>query len=298
MVKQIKLILLVVYSVMAAFLLSAISSCCPGTAGYDWHSGESEVLQTSSQMHESAGSSRETNFSNSIGMNFVYIPPGSFLRGSPIEELGRESDEKQQLVSLSHGYYMQTTEVTQEQWKTVMGSLPLYIIKCDEKCPVERVSWDNAQEFINELNIIEESQKYRLPTEAEWEYAARAGSNTSFANGEISVLTCDNDTKLDDIGWYCGNSKILRHHIVAQKNPNSWGLYDMHGGVWEWCADWYGPYSSEAVTDPGGTPDGAERIMRGGGIADTARSCRSANRYSLRPDVQFNNIGLRIVRSL
>lgn len=298
MVKQIKLILLAVYSVMAAFLLSAMSSCCPGTAGYDWHSGESEVLQTSSQMQKSTDSSRETNFSNSIGMNFVYIPPGSYLRGSPIEELGRESDEKQQLVSLSHGYYMQTTEVTQEQWKAVMGSLPLYIIKCDEKCPVERVSWDNAQEFINKLNILEESQKYRLPTEAEWEYAARAGSSTSFANGEISVLTCDNDTKLGDIGWYCGNSKISRHHIVAQKKPNSWGLYDMHGGVWEWCADWYGPYSSEAVTDPGGPLDGAERTMRGGGIADTARSCRSANRHSLRPDVEFNNIGLRIVRSL
>ncbi len=298
MVKQIKLIFLAVYSVMAAFLMSAISSCCPGTAGFDWHSGESEVIQTSSQMQKSAGSSRETNFSNSIGMNFVYIPPGSYLRGSPIEELGRESDEKQQLVSLSHGYYMQTTEVTQEQWKAVMGSLPLYIIKCDEKCPVERVSWDNAQEFINKLNILEESQKYRLPTEAEWEYAARAGSSTSFANGEISVLTCDNDTKLGDIGWYCGNSKISRHHIVAQKKPNSWGLYDMHGGVWEWCADWYGPYSSEAVTDPGGPLDGAERTMRGGGIADTARSCRSANRHSLRPDVEFNNIGLRIVRSL
>ena len=193
---------------------------------------------------------------------------------------------------------MQTTEVTQEQWKAVMGSLPLYIIKCDEKCPVERVSWDNAQEFIYKLNILEESQKYRLPTEAEWEYAARAGSSTSFANGEISVLTCDNDTKLGDIGWYCGNSKISRHHIVAQKKPNSWGLYDMHGGVWEWCADWYGPYSSEAVTDPGGPLDGAERTMRGGGIADTARSCRSANRHSLRPDVEFNNIGLRIVRSL
>lgn len=298
MVKQIKLIFLAVYSVMAAFLMSAISSCCPGTAGFDWHSGESEVIQTSSQMQKSAGSSRETNFSNSIGMNFVYIPPGSYLRGSPIEELGRESDEKQQLVLLSHGYYMQTTEVTQEQWKAVMGSLPLYIIKCDEKCPVERVSWDNAQEFINKLNILEESQKYRLPTEAEWEYAARAGSSTSFANGEISVLTCDNDTKLGDIGWYCGNSKISRHHIVAQKKPNSWGLYDMHGGVWEWCADWYGPYSSEAVTDPGGPLDGAERTMRGGGIADTARSCRSANRHSLRPDVEFNNIGLRIVRSL
>ena len=249
-------------------------------------------------MADSADSNREKIISNSIGMSFNYIPPGSYLRGSPLNEPGRESDEKQHLATLSNGYYMQTTEVTQKQWKAVMGNLPLYIIKCDEKCPVERVSWDDAQEFINKLNEIEEPHNYRLPTEAEWEYASRAGSKTSFANGEISVLTCDHDLKLGDIGWYCGNSKTSQHHFVAQKSPNVWGLYDMHGSVWEWCSDWYGQYPSETVPDPMGPSGGEERIIRGGGMADNARSCRSGNRHSLRPDIEFDNIGFRIVRSL
>lgn len=299
MVKHIKsLLLFALFSAIAAFLLGALSACSPGTAGYDWHSGEAETQRPPSSVAKSADSNRDTTISNSVGMNFVYIPPGSFLRGSPPEEPGRESDEKQQQVTLSHGYYMQTTEVTQGQWKAVMGSLPLYIIKCDEKCPVERVSWAEAQEFINKLNEMEGAQTYRLPTEAEWEYAARAGSKTPFANGDISVLTCEHDIKLGDMGWYCGNSKISRHYIVGQKKPNAWGLHDMHGGVWEWCSDWYGQYQTETAVDPVGPSDGTERIMRGGGIADSARSCRSANRHSLRPDVEFNNIGLRVVRSL
>lgn len=249
-------------------------------------------------MGQSSEANQEKIISNSLGIEFVYVPPGSFLRGSPSDEPGRESDERQQLVTLSNGYYMQTTEVTQEQWKAVMGGLPLYIIKCDEKCPVERVSWDDAQEFINKLNQIEGAHNYRLPTEAEWEYASRAGSKTAFANGEISVLTCDSDMKLDELGWYCGNSKTSRHHPVAQKSPNAWGLYDMHGSVWEWCSDWYDQYPSESVTNPIGPPDGTERVMRGGGIADNARSCRSGNRHNLRPDIIFSNIGFRVVRSL
>ena len=285
-------------TLLLAFTLGAVTGCGPGTAGYDRHSGEVGEHRSTTLMEESKDSSTGKTISNSVGMHFAYIPPGSYLRGSPQEEPGRESDEGQQVVTLSNGYYMQTTEVTQKQWKAVMGELPLYIIKCDEKCPVERVSWEDAQEFIRKLNSMEGSEIYRLPTEAEWEYAARAGSKTSFANGEISTLTCDPDAKLGDMGWYCGNSKILRHHIVGQKRPNDWGLFDMHGSVWEWCSDWYGKYPSESVTDPRGPSEGTERIMRGGGIADNARSCRSANRHSLRPDVEFNNIGLRIVRSL
>jgi formylglycine-generating enzyme required for sulfatase activity len=254
-------------------------------------------LCSKSLMGKSADNNREKKISNSIGMEFVYIPPGSFLRGSPIDEPGRESDETQQRVALTNGYYIQTTEVTQRQWKAVMEDLPLYIRKCNEKCPVDQVSWDDAKEFIIKLNKIEGTHKYRLPTEAEWEYASRAGSKASFANGEITVLTCDYDIKLGEIGWYCGNKKNYPHHPVAQKNSNAWGLYDMHGSVWEWCSDWYDHYPSTSVTNPIGPPDGMERVMRGGGIADSARSCRSANRYSLKPDIAFSNIGLRVVRS-
>lgn len=239
----------------------------------------------------------EKKISNSIEMEFVYVLPGSFLRGSPSSEPGREDDEKQQRVTLEDGFYMQTTEVTQRQWKTVMGVLPLYIRRCNEKCPVDRVSWDDAQEFISNLNKIEGSHKYRLPTETEWEYASRAGSKTAFANGRISVVSCDHDKNLDELGWYCGNSNNYPHHPVAQKNPNAWGLHDMHGSVWEWCSDWYGDYPPESVTNPIGPSDGTERVMRGGGIADNARSCRSANRHSLRPDIKFSNIGLRLVRT-
>ncbi|MBT8362042.1 MAG: formylglycine-generating enzyme family protein, partial [Deltaproteobacteria bacterium] len=233
----------------------------------------------------------ENKISNSIGMEFVYVPPGSFLRGSPTDEPGRNSDEERQLVTLTNGYYMQTTEVTQGQWKAVMGVLPLYIIKCNEKCPVERISWNDAQAFINKLNELEGVDNYRLPTEAEWEYGARAGSKTAFANGEISVLDCGNDAILNEIGWYCGNSKSYPHHPVAQKNPNTWGLYDMHGSVWEWCVDWYDYYPPGSLTDPGGPSGGAERVLRGGGLADNASSCRAANRYSLRPDIIFDYIG-------
>jgi formylglycine-generating enzyme required for sulfatase activity len=242
----------------------------------------------------------EKKISNSVGMEFIYVPSGSYERGSPLGELGRNNDEKQQWVELENGFYMQTTEVTQGQWKIVMGSLPLYTRKCDEKCPVDRVSWNDTQKFINKLNNIEGSQNYRLPTEAEWEYVSRAGNTTAFANGEISELACDVDSNLNEIGWYCGNSVNYPHHPVAQKSPNAWGLYDMHGSVWEWCSDWYAPYPSVSgsVINPTGPSDGTERVMRGGGIADRASSCRSGNRHSLRPDIMFDNIGFRVVRSL
>ena len=239
----------------------------------------------------------EKKISNSIGMEFVYVPPGTFLRGSPPDEPGRKSDEKQQWVSLTNGFYIQTTEVTQGQWKAVMGVLPLHIIKCNNTCPVERVSWNDAKKFIHKLNKLEGAQKFRLPTEAEWEYAARAGSKTAFANGDISTPDCGFDSTLSKIGWYCGNSHTYPHHAVAQKAPNAWGLYDMHGSVAEWCADWYGSYPTGSVTDPVGPSTGTERVLRGGGLADDARSCRSANRITLRPDIIFDYIGFRLVRS-
>jgi formylglycine-generating enzyme required for sulfatase activity len=239
----------------------------------------------------------EKKISNSIGMEFVYVPPGTFLRGSPSSEPGRKSDENHQWVTLTNGFYMQTTEVTQGQWKAVMGVTPLHLRRCNDNCPVERVSWNDAQEFIHKLNKLGGSHNYRLPTEAEWEYAARAGSRTAFANGEISILGCGYDSILNEIGWYCGNSTVYPHHPVAQKNPNAWGLYDMHGSVSEWCMDWYGDYPPGSVTDPIGPSIGTERVLRGGGSTDDARTCRSANRISLRPDIVFDYIGFRLVVS-
>jgi formylglycine-generating enzyme required for sulfatase activity len=178
-----------------------------------------------------------------------------------------------------------------------MGADPVYLRKCGDNCPVERVSWDDAQEFIRRLNTTAGTKNYSLPTEAQWEYAARSASITAFANGGITELDCGHDANLDRMGWYCGNSESYPHHPVGQKIPNAWGLYDMHGSVWEWCYDWYGDYPSHAVSDPKGPAAGAERVLRGGGLADRAANCRSANRMSLWPDIRFDYIGFRLVLS-
>ena len=230
-------------------------------------------------------------------MHFIYLPPGTFLRGSPSGEPGRKKDESRQRVTLSKGFYVQTTEVTLGQWKAVMGVSPLHHRRCGDECPAERVSWKDAQRFIHKLYKLDRARAYRLPTEAEWEYAARAGSTAAFANGGISELGCGVDPILDEIGWYCGNSDSFSHRPVAQKMPNAWGLYDMHGSVWEWNSDWYADYPSGPVTDPVGPPNGTERVLRGGGLADDARSCRSANRGAMRPDIIFDFIGFRLVIS-
>ena len=251
---------------------------------------------------------------NSLGMEFVYIKPGTFMMGSPSSEPGRGSDERQHRVTLTNGWYMQTTEVTQGQWRAIMGSNPSYFKNCGDDCPVEQVSWNDVQAFIRKLNGKEESNKYRLPSEGEWEYAARAGSTTAFANGGISELKCGYDSNLDAMSWYCGNSgvtysgcydaskwggpKCAGTHPVAKKQPNAWGLYDMHGNVWEWCQDRYGKtYPSGSVTDPTGTSYSSLRVYRGGSWYHHARFCRSAFRRRSRPGSRSNRLGFRLVLS-
>jgi formylglycine-generating enzyme required for sulfatase activity len=230
---------------------------------------------------------------NSVGMTFNLIQPGTFTMGSPPEELERFDDEAQHQVTLTQPFYLQATEVTQGQWEALMGSNPSYFNACGTDCPVESVSWEDAQDFINALNELNEGT-YRLPTEAEWEYACRAGSTTAFANGDITVTGCARDPNLDLMGWYCYNAESTPHP-VAQKNPNDWGLYDMHGNVWEWCQDWYGDYPTDPVTDPTGPETGASRVYRGGSWKEQARLIRSAlrNRHT---DTFDNNLGLRLVR--
>ncbi len=234
---------------------------------------------------------------SSLGMTFKLIPAGTFTMGSPSDESGRDSDETQYQVTLSQAFYMQTTEVTQDQWVAVMGSNPSNFIGCSD-CPVEQVSWDDVQTFISSLNTWGEGT-YRLPTEAEWEYAARAGSTTAFANGDIKyyadMIVCEYDPNLDAMGWYCYNSTSTQS--VGQKDPNAWGLYDMHGNVYEWCQDWYGTYPSYSVTDPTGPLSGLERVLRGAGWWNYARYCRSAYRSSSPTDGIGNVLGFRLVRN-
>ena len=230
------------------------------------------------------------------GAKFIFIPPGNFMMGSPSNESGRTDDESQHRVTLTQGFYMQTTEVTQGQWQEVMGSNPSHFNNCGDNCPVEQVSWNDVQEFIRKLNQREGGNRYRLPTEAEWEYAARAGSTTAFANGGISELECGYDASLNAMGWYCGNADG-KTHPVARKQPNTWGLYDMHGNVWEWCQDWYGNYPSGSVTDPQGSSSGSFRVLRGGGWNDGAWSCRSAGRGGRGPGRRSGALGFRLAFS-
>jgi formylglycine-generating enzyme required for sulfatase activity len=231
----------------------------------------------------------QKEITNDLGMSFVYIPSGAFTMGSPTDELGRNDDETQHQVTLTKGFYMQTTEVTQGQWQAVMGNNPSQFQDCGDDCPVEKVSWDDAQAFIKRLNAKDNANKYRLPTEAEWEYACRAGTDNQFSFG-------DNVNQLGEYAWYRENSNE-RTHPVAQKKPNPWGLFDMHGNVWEWCQGWYGDYPSGSLTDPKGPSWGASRVLRGGSWIDFPSYLRSAVQIAYHPTGSDNIVGFRLART-
>jgi len=235
-----------------------------------------------------AGPGLGQKITNSVSMEFVYIKPASFMMGSPSNEPGRDSDEVQHRVKLTKGFYMQKTEVTQGQWKAVMRNNPSNFKNCGDSCPVEKVSWNDVQEFITKLNRRGEG-RYRLPTEAEWEYACRAGSTNRFYFG-------DDEGRLGEYAWY-GKNSSSRSHPVARKKPNAWGLYDMHGNVWEWCQDWYGDYPAGSIADPGGPDGGSGRVLRGGSWGHIPRDVRCANRRLGTPARRFRYIGFRLVRT-
>ena len=223
---------------------------------------------------------------NSPDMEFVWIPAGGFLMGSPSHEEGRDSDERQHEVRISQGFWMGKYEVTQGEWESVMGSNPSFFNECGSRCPVEAVSWNDVQEFIRRLNERGSGSGYvyRLPTEAEWEYAARFRT-TGARHGE-----------LDDVAWYSGNSGGSTHQ-VGQKRGNAWGLFDMLGNVWEWTGDWYGQYPAGKVTDSGGPSTGSGRVLRGGSWNSSARSVRFAYRTDYSPGNLGGYLGFRLVRT-
>jgi len=235
---------------------------------------------------------------NSIGMKFVYIPSGTFMMGSPENEPGRSKDETLHKVTLTKGFYMQTTEVTVEQWKAVVGNDPIKLRGCGDNCPVENVSWNDAHIFIRKLNEKEGIGKYRLPTEAEWEYAARAGAATPFAFG--NCLSTDLANYLGDEYQLqgCPNGISRKKTVpVGSFSPNMYGLYDMHGNMWEWCQDWYDEnYPVGSVTDPVGTSAGSTRVLRGGSQNFHAWRCRSATRGNDSQDNGYRDYGFRLVR--
>jgi formylglycine-generating enzyme required for sulfatase activity len=225
---------------------------------------------------------------NSIGMKFVLIPAGSFMMGS-LSGLASRDEAPPHRVRISRSFYMQTTEVTQDQWRAVMGNNPSYF-GGSGALPVESVSYPQALEFIRRLNRRERTTRYRLPTEAEWEYACRAGTTTNYSFGNSSTV-------LGAYAWYDHNSRGTTHP-VARKRPNPWGLYDMSGNVWEWCADWYGRdyYRKSPSTDPQGPASGQWRVLRGGAWYLGSGYLRSSNRGGNIPSTQSRANGFRVVR--
>lgn len=212
--------------------------------------------------------------SPTLGARFALIPTGTYIMGSADNDPEREVSEVQRQITISQSFYMQTTEVTQGQWRRVMGNNPSYFKSCGDGCPVEQVSWNDVQEFIIRLNQQEKTYKYRLPTDAEWEYAARAGTTTRFHSG-------DYPSDLSNAGWYSSNSGSSTRP-VGQKVPNSWGLFDMHGNVYEWVQN--------IISD-------SDYMIRGGCWGGDAHSCRSAYRVVLvSSDIRLNSLGFRLFR--
>ncbi len=222
-------------------------------------------------------------------MKFVRILPGKFLMGSPPQEKGRGRDEgPQHEVEITKPFYLGIYEVTQAQYEKIVGKNAAYFGKCGGDCPVENVTWEEVQVFIQKLNAKENTKKYRLPTEAEWEYACRAGTETAFSFGNDRNL-------LNDYAWFARNAED-RTHQVGKKEPNAWGLHDMHGNVEEWVQDWYGNYSPEPQVDPKGTKSRNEKVFRGGSWFWNERVSRCAHRASDGIDDWSLKVGFRLVR--
>jgi formylglycine-generating enzyme required for sulfatase activity len=214
-----------------------------------------------------------------VTMELVLIRPGTFTMGS--DACSNATPHK---VTITKPFYLGKFEVTQEQWQAVTGSNPSNFK--GTKQPVESVSWEDCRIFLRELQTKLPGQKFRLPTEAEWEYACRAGSTTTYCYG-------DDDIRLGGYAWYDQNSDNTAHP-VGEKKPNAWGLHDMHGNVREWCADWYGDYPNGEATDPTGPGSGSIRVLRGGPWNGVPGTCRSANRLRESPGRRFTNVGFRL----
>ncbi|MGM9712611.1 MAG: formylglycine-generating enzyme family protein [Prevotella sp.] len=229
-----------------------------------------------------AASQHKLTLSN-LTDNMVLVEGGTFIMGATLEQLDPWVDEKPKHKVTLSSYYICKYEVTQELWKAVMGSNPSKFKNNDY--PVEHVSWDDCQEFIKKLNSMT-GKKFRLPTEAEWEYAARGGKHRS-------GFILSGSSKINDVAWYKDNSGD-KPHTVGTKAPNGLGIYDMSGNVWEWCQDWYGKYDVIDQTNPSGPCKGSCRVMRGGCWDGSSWYCRVSMRCLHNPDGRRHNIGLRL----
>ena len=314
----------------AILAITLLSTGCaqPEIAGSDYETQEYASDETTSPDVETVDENPvpEAPVQNPM----VRIQPGAFIMGTTHETGRWENEGPQHTVAFTRTIDMQSHEVTQGQWQVAFDSQPSKDITCGKDCPVESVNWFEALHYANWLSQNEgletcytftgcdescigcgrtcddveflglDCQGYRLPTEAEWEYAARAGTHTAYYNGQASnenkSTACVQDDSLDNIGWYCANADN-NIHPVAELLPNSWGLFDMSGNVQEWVWDRYGEYSSRATTDPTGSQEGDMRIARGGSWDYISAGCRAAYREPQSAETANDTTGFRLVRT-
>lgn len=222
------------------------------------------------------------NLPGGVQIKMIWVKSGSFIMGSPIDEVGRSFErEEQHKVTISKGFWLAETEFTQDQWKKVMGNNPSF--HKGGNLPVDQVSYVDIQKFLEKVNG--KNGKFRLPTEAEWEYACRAGSSKAYSSDNI-----------DEMVWHRGNSG-RKSHPVAQKKANAWGFYDMQGNILEWCSDWLEENNTDNNIDPKGSKKGMYRVQRGGQFTGRTRHTRAADRQRALPDKRDFYVGFRLAYS-
>ncbi|MDO4575287.1 MAG: formylglycine-generating enzyme family protein [Planctomycetia bacterium] len=284
--------------ILTLLLLSSIPCLIFMDSSLDWLKKPKEAASK-----DRVAGERMVKTINGVEYAFRWCPAGNFEMGSPEGELGRYHNETQHHVTLTKGFWMLETEVTQAMWAAVMGRSQadqnrLAYFTTDygtgARYPIYRVNWEECQEFCQKLRS--QGLNVQLPTEAQWEYACRAGTTTSLNNGSNITSEEGSCYNLNEVGWYDKNSDSTTH-VVGQKKPNAWGLYDMHGNVWEWCQDWYGSdyYKNSPTNDPTGPASGSYRVYRGGSWFLNAEHCRSAIRGSNTPTNRYDYLGFRPV---
>ena len=253
-----------------------------------------------------AAQAADADFRNHLQMPFVLIPAGTFAMGAPANADVPDNEKPQHQVTIPKPFYIAKYEITQSEWETVMGknpyelprSNPFYLLpgmkdRITHPNHPATISWDDAKEFIRRLNQLENTTKYRLPTEAEWEYAVRAGAESACFFGE-------DERQLADYAWFGEDFKTGGSHPIGLKKPNPWGLYDVYGNVWEWVQDFYSEdyYRHSVATDPKGPDSGDQHVVRGGSWHVTSDAWRSTNRKGYDSDYRGISIGIRLVRDI